>query len=539
MGAARLNLLAVPQAGQQSEQPLRLPFRPSKHPLPSLPPIPPVKPGGDPISNLGFLWVNEEESHKVAKLLYIPLIRGLKQICPEVDWGKLKQWTNHYKLRRRTRDYKSYLRREDVESFIDFMLKFHPVNTLGDRAPVLNEVQLETELANYFKKWDLLLAKERLRRETGFSAINTPPTASSDATSPGSELLSTSAFGCKPSSPTASQGAQDDFRASSTDISKKMRLEIPEKRRLLIGRISNEAIERVTRAMIAIHNMNSEDTPKDGDAPNSAGRRATFANVITPLLKLKAASEGNLKSLKNNDNPPKAIETTANTEGQPHPESPCSHSPEGGVSLRGKSSSLPRKERDAMRAYLIAREESTVNDANNDTPQHITRHHAVDESQLASTGTTTHPRAASAQQLRSGPETIASGISVTDPNTRNFAKLASMTLGRSSHQSRSIWQPTPVSPRTKAKLYDMHDYPEYNSMQSILHSNSGSNPKLQHRIPPSAQLTPADLLKSLMDNATPIGPDTTPHLAMFAEQRREKERKEQDALMRQLNIKDA
>ncbi|KAF3913815.1 hypothetical protein ABW21_db0201372 [Orbilia brochopaga] len=222
--------------------------------------MPKVPAGADPIKALHWLWKDEVQSFKTAKLLYVPLFPCLRNVCPEIDWTKLEQWITWYRPRRPEFDHHSYLRDDDVETFLDFMLEHFPISKLWERARVVNPAEFERKLITHFDRYDTARAKQLTTKENKskdeVSTTGALPVVESSAGSP--ERIEISGL----SSSTDGQTADPGYSSSvtSADTANVPTLVIPENRRRVVGVITRAAVERVTRAMLAINNnLDPED----------------------------------------------------------------------------------------------------------------------------------------------------------------------------------------------------------------------------------------------------------------------------------------
>ncbi|KAF3928484.1 hypothetical protein ABW20_dc0107226 [Dactylellina cionopaga] len=499
---SRVNLVAAAQAASPEIRTPRLPQT-----LPTLPPLPFNNSGKDTFVNLAYLWVDgaNYKSNGTARLLYSPLLRTLKNLCPEVDWTKLELWISFYKGRRRSRDCYSFLRREDVESFIDYMLKFHPVNKLEEKAPALDDEEFLQELNPYFRKWDFILVKETIKRDTVRRSQRQQAFISdSDMASPGQGTTDTSTI--KLPSPTASQSVLVGSRATSADLVKKEKLELPEKRRILISKLVDEGIERVTRAMVAIYKkandgnaVQIQESSENESSEQEEPVISTDIGITAIVFESKDRSNENLKDIENVVNPSQSIQTVSGTL---HKSPVSSSKSRCDASSSRQSPSLSPKEKDAMKAYLAAGER--VSSTGLETPP-----------EYQSSDGTIQPKACTQSQLDTSQQIHNSETSLFPPSSSTDAL----------QQHAPLWQPTPVSPHTQSQLHHMHQYSNHQQPQPSRPLTSTSQPSTP--LPPFG-----NLLNYLVSHGTPIGPDTTPHIAMFADQRREKEREERDALLK-------
>ncbi|KAJ6264580.1 hypothetical protein Dda_0727 [Drechslerella dactyloides] len=594
------DISADPSAAPQPDQHVQL-FRRQRQPPPTLPPIPPSKAGRDPISSLEYLWVDKNKSYKTAKLLYASLIRSLKQVCPEVDWCKLEQWQAHYRPRRPNRDHLSYLRKDDVETFIDFMFRYYPVDKLGDRAIVVDKVELEQKLIDYFSKWDIILAKQPVKRGAATSTAKTIPSSSSSVISP--EPAETVNSARKGSSSSTEQVGQGSSPATSTGVAKAVRPIIPEKRRQLIGMFLKGGIERVTRAMIAISNNENPPNHSPSQANGNGGfidGNGGFPNITSPeksngffRFETHGATEGTLVSLgKITELPASNASLAAGPLHQTPPQSSATSSDHlNGTSTRPGSVSSYREK---MMAWLDDNFEgiaATKVKNQTDLFQVTYTNETLDGAQPTSSEQPPSPTV-SLQTSHlvyglPGPDMPTPPMELNLPNgasshpvQHNHIDFSSL-LAQVPHQAASIVQQTPVSSSPEAQfchpkgyqIHDVHDtitmpetahsqqfslqssdhqhgsllvpYPQHPYYQRLSHSAPDSTafqsfsaePFLHQFLPQpvqsqeqAAQGSAASFLDYLMKNATPIGPDTTPHLAMFAAERRRKERMEQEGL---------
>ncbi|KAK6539194.1 hypothetical protein TWF694_009436 [Orbilia ellipsospora] len=506
-GGSRINLAAAAQAPSPEIRTPRL-----LSCLPTLPPLPPAKPGEDVLDGVKYIWVDNYESYRcnqLARLLYIPLFQTLKKICPEVDWTKLELWIGYYKSRRSKNDVASYLRKEDIEAFLDFMLKYHPVENLGDIAPVLDEEQLSMEMSEYFRRWDRLLESAPFKRQCAKMDIDkrSPANNDSGANSPLSRDASKA-----PYSPVAGRTYTDygSSRATSADLPKKDRsgLEIPQDRRLLIGRLVKDNIERVTRAMISIY------------------RTAHYVKADPPkLFRDNSTSEG--EELVH-------IET-------PHPKSGIGSKSSSNQNLPESENTVNLLHREELlsRTSAIATPASLENDSSakcgskplSPTEKHFSASNLavqggkLDEGVDYQSADGTIRLQPSVQFQQSGPSHQAHGQS-EQWTSINTAVHHNSGLPHFPAHYDHIAQPKPVSPRTQAQLYTMHQYP---------HNHNFSHPRLLEpmstrgfRVPPDA-----GIMNYLISHGTPISAETTPHIAMFTQHRREREKAEQEEAFRQ------
>ncbi|EPS44426.1 hypothetical protein H072_1612 [Dactylellina haptotyla CBS 200.50] len=511
---SRINLAAAAQALSPEIRTPRL-----LYPPPTLPPLPLAKPGEDVYMDIKHIWVDNGGSyrcHHLAQLLYIPLVQALKKICPEVDWTKLELWISYYKSRRSNKDIHSYLRREDVESFVDFMLKFHPVKNLGDKAKYLRTEKVELELIRYFTKWDVILAREKAKREAGKldpdksspttadSATEFPPTHSKDT--PPAKLLS---------SPDTSNEAQDSSRATPTNTPKRGRMELPEKLRMLMGKLVNENIERVTRSMISIYKtVHSVKGIPAIHSTSSWARAKDVSSADLPKLKLESQTASSSEDLQDRENIDKPQQQT--NEIQPKSAAGPIRSPDSD-SNRCKSSTMSVVEKDAMKAYLAARDNETIEEVK-ESPE------------FQAPLETSIPQSFNQLQLEASRQ-------IPDHLGRpEFRSRSAMDFPVHSHPHphphpsnlpphyATIRQPKPQSPRTQAQLYHMHQHPGYyHYTQHTLPPPPSSPPNGPQRLQPPRD---GNLMRYLISHGTPITSETMPHLAMFAQQRREREREE-------------
>ncbi|KAK6496933.1 hypothetical protein TWF481_001914 [Arthrobotrys musiformis] len=491
--------------------------------LPTLPPLPISKSGKDPLLEAGFLWARYPECHRTAELLYKPLWQSLATFCPEVDWSKLIQWINHYKLRRRSRDYNSYLRAEDIESFIDYMLKYHPVDKLGDVAKTLDANSLEKDLVVYFSKWDAILVKERMKRETARFAQRQPSGSTSSVTTlaPPPQAPTQSGPGDLPSKsplPTSIRTPPEcNSEATSPDNATKKDngFQLPKRHRLVITKIVEDAVERTTRAMLAIyttmHGENRSPSP-NGYEPDlqeqptlisanpqqqSPANREEYSRV--PSVE-NMGNKIDTPIMPNVDlNPTKSVYSSPSTE---TPETDNGSPP---------NKPLSPQEKEAMKKYLLA--------------------HDLLKRQDKAAG-----------QSVDGPYSI----SLAFRKRVSEAKRAHSAFGFRPRMaaeavdpiySPPIWQPKPVSPHTQAKIYSMHQY--YVPSDGFGGSFGTDQPAYEAHSPYATFPRSAGvaypsfpIMNYVWDHAVPIGPDTTPHIAMFANHRREREREDTDTMLR-------
>ncbi|TGJ74993.1 hypothetical protein EYR41_001945 [Orbilia oligospora] len=485
--------------------------------LPSLPNLPTSKPGRDALTEADFLWAQYPESYRTAHLLYQPLMQTLITFCPEVDWTKLLQWINHYKLRRRSRDFLTYLRAEDIESFIDYMLKYHPVKNLGDIAKKLDAHSLEKDLVVYFSKWDAILMKERVKREVARLAKKQPsastssiptllPPVASESNDPQSQSPpSHSSHTPDCNSPQASPGAT---------LKKDNGFELPKKKRLLITKFVEDSIDRVTRAMLAIHTtMYGEkrgQTPDQSDEPEIEKQTNIIgSNIQQPSPEAEPDSRVSSPDDTENRVPTSPMSDIDITMTKPI----CLSSPT--KSLESSSSSpsnkqLSPQEKEAMKKYLLA--------------------HDLIKKQAKEAGQSvdgTFSLSSSFRQRLTEAKRPHSAFCFKAPKT----ELADPIY------SPPIWQPKPVSPHTQAKIYSMH---QYNVTNDNYVPPLPTEPQSRHEnnntyatFPRSNAAYPSfPIMNYLWEYAVPIGPETTPHIAMFANQRREREREDADTMLR-------
>ncbi|KAF3935279.1 hypothetical protein ABW19_dt0204865 [Dactylella cylindrospora] len=534
------------QPPSQSPTPFARPPRQPKPPLPTLPPLPAVGPGVDPLLSLGYLW-DSPERYKVARLLYMPLFRSLKVICPEIDWTKLEQWVSHYKLRRRTRDYKAYLRREDVETFIDFMLKYHPVEKANKYAAVVDEGALHHELVQYFAKWDMILAREYKRREEQGMGVDVAIASNSSGTSPG--VPACSSF--DPMQVVSSSGSLSLLRSSSAtsvETPRVERFEIPDKRRQLIRKFVNDNIERVTRALIAIHENDRRNGMLNEFRNDHIGPTGVLLSGIPhmnpvgipaglPFPTMGAPvgpniDEGTTSTSINNpsgidaDNasPGHGIRRIAG-DGHVSLSNTDSTSPTGGSTTREKTKSLSPKEKEAMKAYLqnvLAREKKLSIDPEIPQPGVFYQTRMM----IQPSGSNSLPRWS--PQLA-------------------FDSLA--TPHRQQQYNTEVWQLTPGSAEqycSPVQYFGGLHTPSHSNLLSVAQSpQSAFQGSPSVLLPPQSVIqtpvrrrTPNPIMGLLLQRGTPIGPETTPHIAMFAQQRREKEVGERSYFFRKFNMRE-
>ncbi|KAK6340106.1 hypothetical protein TWF730_001877 [Orbilia blumenaviensis] len=476
---------------------------------PTLPPLPISKPGRDPLLDMDYLWEHYPECYRTAHLLYQPLIRTLIGFCPEIDWSKLTYWINHYKSRRRSRDFKSYLRVEDTESFIDYMLKYHPVKKLGDMAKVLDGPMLDGDLKVYFAKWDAILIKERARREV--ARLSQRQSSSSILSiSTIAPPITNESKGQKQPPSAACQSAEGSSRPPSAEVVKKEeRFELPEKRRLLITKFVEEGIERVTRAMIAIHKTLYGERPIPlSDCEDSDGlEQSTLVGI--PLQPQTPAGEPDFGVPSAFDRENRVnLSTVVESEVTPKKLNclPLSSQTTETDNSSSPSKPLSPQDKEAMRQYLAA------HDKFKECIRAATKH--VD-------GTSSQQSITTSFQQRLSE--------VKRPYSAFYLKGDYVSVASTTENPR-LWQPKPVSPQTQAKLHSMGQYPvagENNAQPTY-------DPLHPYATLPRANNagTAGNIMHYVFDHAIPIGIETTPHIAMFANQRREKEREDSDTKLR-------
>ncbi|KAK6344670.1 hypothetical protein TWF718_006628 [Orbilia javanica] len=488
--------------------------------LPSLPPLPPSKPGRDPLTDADFLWARYPESYRTAHLLYQPLMQTLITFCPEVDWSKLTQWISHYKIRRRSRDFQSYLRAEDIESFIDYMLKYHPVRRLGDVAVKLDVHSLEKDLVVYFSKWDAILMKERVKREVARLAQKQPNASiSSTATIP--PPTTSGSNDPQPQSPPSSSSRTPDRNSPEVSpgavVKKDNGFELPENKRLLISKFVEDAIDRVTRAMLAIH------TTMYGEKPLMMPDQYEESELQEQQLTTLGV---NLQQPPSTHQPDSRVSSAEDLENKT-PRSPtleasatitqlaCPSSPTGTPESDGSSPSkaLSPQEKEAMKNYLLAHD--------------LIKKHAKEAGRSVdgtfSLGSSFRQRLAEVKRPHSAFCFKAPKAETVDPI-----------------YSPPIWQPKPVSPHTQAKIYSMHQYnvpndnydPPMPTESLPVYENTNPYATFPRSNVPNVANPSAPIMNYVWEYAIPIGPETTPHIAMFANQRREREREEADTMLR-------
>ncbi|KAK6519972.1 hypothetical protein TWF506_000266 [Arthrobotrys conoides] len=485
--------------------------------LPSLPALPTSKPGRDPLAEVDFLWSQYPESYRTAHLLYQPLMQTLITFCPEVDWTKLLQWINHYKLRRRSRDFRTYLRAEDIESFIDYMLKYHPVKKLGDIAKKLDAHSLEKDLVVYFSKWDAILMKERVKREVARLAQKQQSASISSITTLPAPVASGSNDPQPQSSPSQSSHTPDcnSPQASPGTTQKKDNgFELPEKNRFLITKFVEDAINRVTRAMLAIHTtMYGEKRRQSPDLSDELD------------IEKQPVTIGSCTQRPSSDNQPDSRTSSADDRENKIPLSPtseiditftkpvCVSSPTKSIESNSSSPSnkqLSPQEKEAMKKYLLA--------------------HDLIKKQAKEAG-----------QSVDGTFSLSSSFrqrltEVKRPHSAFCFKAPKAEVADSIYTPQ-IWQPKPVSPHTQAKIYSMHQYnvpnDNHNPPVPTAAHPGYENTNTYATFPRSNATYPSfPIMNYVWEYAVPIGPETTPHIAMFANQRREREREDADTLLR-------
>ncbi|RVD87065.1 uncharacterized protein DFL_005312 [Arthrobotrys flagrans] len=487
-----------------------------RHTPPALPTLPTSKPGRDPLTEADFLWASCPESYRTAHLLYQPLMQTLIRFCPEFDWSRLLQWINHYKLRRRNRDFRSYLRAEDIESFIDYMLKYHPVKNSGDIAKKLDAHSLEKDLVVYFSKWDAILMEERVKRKVTRLAQKQPSASvSSNATLP--PPFASGSNDPQPQSPPSPSCRTPDCNSPQAPPGiavKDNGFELPQKYRLLITNFVKDAIDRVTRAMLAIH------TTMYGE------RRSPTPDIYdeSELQDQPTVIGTNIRQSSPTNQPDSRVSSAEDTEKK----SPTSPTSEAKITIKkpicpssptktpeSDNSSPPHKtlspqEKEAMKKYLLAHD--MIKKRAKEAGQSVDGTFSFSSSFRQRLAEVKRPHSAFCFKC---PKTEAADLVYSPP----------------------IWQPKPVSPHAQAKIYGMHQYnvpdDNHNPPLPIEPQPVYENTNPYATFPRSNVTYPNfPIMNYVWEYAVPIGPETTPHIAMFASQRREKERGETDTMLR-------
>ncbi|KAK6338769.1 hypothetical protein TWF696_009581 [Orbilia brochopaga] len=444
--------------------------------LPSLPP--PTKPGDDAVTALGYIWINPSVSYKTAKLLYLTLFQGLREVCPEIDWTKFEQWRACYSHRRRSGDFKSYLREDDVETFIDFMQQSFPINKFGERSSIADQLEYERRVAGYFERLDISRAKQPVKKKEEIPAASLLPLASSGATSP--EQLEISGSTHEQSSSSADQTADQGYSSSitSADSTNNPLLIIPEKRRRVVSILVEDAIKRVTRSMLAIYrNMDRDDILYQPES--RATGRSKFLNPegskIFSHLRAKVASEGNLLNLRRITRSPKYPSWLASAYQQtPGFFPPVPSGLPDGAPSRSVSSTISQNDRLAMKAYLEA-QDAGGNGAKNGTFLLPHSHETSNGAQFTgSNHKSPSPVNSVAVSLYERQmefpfyETSRPESPAVEPFTAEHDQIDQISHPATLTQDyQNISQPIPTSPSTQAQLQYMQNYSAYTAFDDM------------------------------------------------------------------------